>query len=170
MVANKAGIGLAFDYRHTSFLFVTAHFAAHQFKVKQRNDDFNRIDRGLFPLMCPKLSAALKSKKRGSATAGGLGMITRQLSMSTGGLPVLAKRASDSFAEEVSAQPNAEVADDAGTDDDVHRASTVGPHVRTFASYFGCARPGHCSILGRGAHILVSKNPDLRAQDPFPKA
>lgn len=170
MVANKAGIGLAFDYRHTSFLFVTAHFAAHQFKVKQRNDDFNRIDRGLFPLMCPKLSAALKSKKRGNTPAGGLGMITRQLSMSTESSPVLAKRASDASAEEVSAQPNAQVADDAGIDDDVYRASTVGPHVRTIASYLRCARPGHCSILGWGAHALVSKSPNLRAQDFFPKA
>lgn len=53
MVANKAGIGLCFDLRNTSFLFVTAHFAAHMKKVGARNADFNRIDVGLLPLMAP---------------------------------------------------------------------------------------------------------------------
>ena len=129
MVANKAGIGLAFDYRHTSFLFVTAHFAAHQFKVKQRNEDYNRIDRGLFPLMCPKLAAALKPKKRQNPT------FLRQLSMSTGTTLVKARGVSDVSDDANGAagggaggsQAEAEAADDDGVDDDIRRASAVSP-------------------------------------------
>jgi hypothetical protein len=127
VVANKAGIGLAFDYRHTSFLFVTAHFAAHQFKVKQRNEDYNRIDRGLFPLMCPKLAAALKSKKRPNPG------LFRQLSMSTGIVSGMSKGVSDASDDANGAdgsavmQAEAEAGDDDGGDDDIRRASAVSP-------------------------------------------
>ena len=36
-MANKAGIGICFDIAATSFLFVTAHFAAHKNMLEQRN-------------------------------------------------------------------------------------------------------------------------------------
>lgn len=56
VVANKAGIGACFDVQDTSFLFVTAHFAAHKKFVKERNRDFAMIDEGLAPLMCPAVA------------------------------------------------------------------------------------------------------------------
>uniref|UniRef100_A0A6U4Y8Y4 Inositol polyphosphate-related phosphatase domain-containing protein n=1 Tax=Hemiselmis andersenii TaxID=464988 RepID=A0A6U4Y8Y4_HEMAN len=58
VVANKAGIGICFDIFSTSFLFVTAHFAAHTAKVLDRNRDFALIDEGLAPLMCPSIAKA----------------------------------------------------------------------------------------------------------------
>ena len=38
----------------TSLLFVNAHFAAHQHKVKERNADFARIDARLLPQLEPE--------------------------------------------------------------------------------------------------------------------
>ena len=48
--ADLAAIGsgaAAADWRPVSLLFVSAHLAAHQDKVMQRNDSFHMIDRGL---------------------------------------------------------------------------------------------------------------------------
>ena len=47
MLGNKGGVAIAIAIGATSFVFVNAHFAAHQTKVHQRNADFHRIDRGL---------------------------------------------------------------------------------------------------------------------------
>uniref|UniRef100_A0A7S0E3I7 Inositol polyphosphate-related phosphatase domain-containing protein n=2 Tax=Hanusia phi TaxID=3032 RepID=A0A7S0E3I7_9CRYP len=68
VVANKAGIGICFDVLSTSFLFVTAHFAAGTKKaaVKARNEDFFRIDSGLVPLMCPIVAHRLNELKDSS--------------------------------------------------------------------------------------------------------
>ena len=43
-LGNKGGTALAMTIGKTSFLFVNAHFAAHQKKVEQRNADFHNID------------------------------------------------------------------------------------------------------------------------------
>ena len=58
VVANKAGVAVCFDLYSTSFLFVTAHFAAgtKAAHVKARNADYDRIDSALVPLMCPALA------------------------------------------------------------------------------------------------------------------
>jgi len=51
----EAGIGISFDLYSTSFLFVTAHFAAGSKgkAIQTRNADFERIDSALVQLMCP---------------------------------------------------------------------------------------------------------------------
>mmetsp|Transcript_35572 Transcript_35572/g.111289 ORF Transcript_35572/g.111289 Transcript_35572/m.111289 type:complete len:639 (+) Transcript_35572:2-1918(+) len=70
VIANKSGIGICFDIFSTSFLFVTAHFAAGSKpkSVKARNEDFFRIDSGLVPLMCPIVAHRLNELKDGSTT------------------------------------------------------------------------------------------------------
>ena len=51
-IGNKGAVALAMCVGRTSFLFINAHFAAHQTKVEQRNADFARIDT-MLPL-CPQ--------------------------------------------------------------------------------------------------------------------
>ena len=50
---NKGGVAVALSVGGTSLLFVNAHFAAHQHKVKERNADFARIDARLLPQLEP---------------------------------------------------------------------------------------------------------------------
>eukprot|EP01135_Chromosphaera_perkinsii_P000298 Nk52_evm67s62 gene=Nk52_evmTU67s62 len=55
VVGNKGGVGVTFNFHKTSFLFISSHFAAHQGKVKERNEDFRRIMKELsFPCLGPK--------------------------------------------------------------------------------------------------------------------
>lgn len=44
VIGNKGGVGLCFDVGQTSFLFINAHFHAHQGNVHQRNDDYKKIN------------------------------------------------------------------------------------------------------------------------------
>eukprot|EP00293_Proteomonas_sulcata_P008985 CAMPEP_0184303390 /NCGR_PEP_ID=MMETSP1049-20130417/13147_1 /TAXON_ID=77928 /ORGANISM="Proteomonas sulcata, Strain CCMP704" /LENGTH=876 /DNA_ID=CAMNT_0026614923 /DNA_START=166 /DNA_END=2796 /DNA_ORIENTATION=+ len=57
VMANKGGVAVCFDLFSTSFLFVSAHFAAHQKQIQARNSNFERIDAGLVPLLCPVIAA-----------------------------------------------------------------------------------------------------------------
>ena len=43
IVGNKGGVAIGFDIGSTSFLFINAHFAAHQGAVAQRNADYLKI-------------------------------------------------------------------------------------------------------------------------------
>ncbi|KAJ3010129.1 UNVERIFIED_CONTAM: inositol polyphosphate 5-phosphatase [Siphonaria sp. JEL0065] len=45
--ANKGGIGLSLQYQDTSMLFITAHMAAGQNSVEERNRDYDTIRNGL---------------------------------------------------------------------------------------------------------------------------
>ncbi|KAI9352075.1 SacI homology domain-containing protein [Obelidium mucronatum] len=45
--ANKGGIGLSLQYQDTSMVFITAHFAAGQNSVDERNRDYDTIRNGL---------------------------------------------------------------------------------------------------------------------------
>jgi len=79
VIANKAGVAISFDLFSTSFLFVTAHFAAGSkpAAVTSRNADFARIDSALVQLMCPAVAMTrvpiadrdLRSQKSGSTTS-----------------------------------------------------------------------------------------------------
>lgn len=46
-LGNKGAVGVGFSLASTSFLFINAHFAAHQNKVADRNRDFQRINQSL---------------------------------------------------------------------------------------------------------------------------
>merc|ERR1712166_724692 len=46
-LGNKGGVGVGFTVGSTSFLFINAHFAAHQNKIAERNRDFQRINQAL---------------------------------------------------------------------------------------------------------------------------
>lgn len=48
MLGNKGGVAIAFKFDDTRLLFVTAHFAAHEKMLAQRNADFHRINKFLF--------------------------------------------------------------------------------------------------------------------------
>jgi hypothetical protein len=49
VLGNKGGVAIALRLDGaTRFVFVTAHFAAHDAMVEQRNSDFQRINSGLF--------------------------------------------------------------------------------------------------------------------------
>lgn len=61
VVGNKGGVGVCFNLGSTSFLFIAAHFAAHQHKVEQRNADFHKINSKLslrpnpqIPMVCDR--------------------------------------------------------------------------------------------------------------------
>ena len=43
MLGNKGALTVSFDYMGTRVAFTTAHFAAHQRRVKPRNDTFQEI-------------------------------------------------------------------------------------------------------------------------------
>ena len=60
-MGNKGGIGISFDCGAASFLFVSAHFAAHQTKVALRNKDYARIDCDLVPLLRDAQPAAAEA-------------------------------------------------------------------------------------------------------------
>jgi phosphatidylinositol-bisphosphatase len=47
VIGNKGGVGVSMDIGTTSFLFVCAHFAAHQGHVARRNLDFKKINHKL---------------------------------------------------------------------------------------------------------------------------
>lgn len=47
VIGNKGGVAVSLVLGSTSFLFVNAHFAAHQNKVAARNADFSRINSSL---------------------------------------------------------------------------------------------------------------------------
>jgi phosphatidylinositol-bisphosphatase len=47
IIGNKGGVGVSMDIGTTSFLFVCAHFAAHQEQVARRNLDFKKINNKL---------------------------------------------------------------------------------------------------------------------------
>jgi hypothetical protein len=47
MAGNKGGIALRFNYKDTSFVFITAHFAAGQSNVEERNRDYWTVADGL---------------------------------------------------------------------------------------------------------------------------
>eukprot|EP00762_Andalucia_godoyi_P000396 ANDGO_03152.mRNA.1 Polyphosphatidylinositol phosphatase INP53 len=42
-IGNKGGVGISFRLGQTRFLFVASHFAAHQTRIDDRNQDFQRI-------------------------------------------------------------------------------------------------------------------------------
>ena len=44
---NKGGVGISVVIGKTSFLFISAHFAAHQHKVHERNEHFQMINEKL---------------------------------------------------------------------------------------------------------------------------
>jgi len=44
MMGNKGGVAIGFSISNTSMLFIHSHFAAHQDKVEQRNNDFHTIN------------------------------------------------------------------------------------------------------------------------------
>lgn len=73
-VGNKGGCALALSIGKTSFLFVNAHFAAHQTKVEQRNADWHRIDSTL-PLWPQRENSSprLKLMSDGTDDSGGGG-------------------------------------------------------------------------------------------------
>lgn len=48
--SNKGGIGIAVTLNASRFMFVSAHFAAHQEMIARRNDDFAEISMGLATL------------------------------------------------------------------------------------------------------------------------
>ncbi len=48
MLGNKGGVAIAFTFDATRLLFITAHFAAHEKMLAQRNADFHRINKMLF--------------------------------------------------------------------------------------------------------------------------
>jgi hypothetical protein len=41
---NKGGVAISFNLYETSFVFVAAHLAAHQNKIKQRNNDYATVE------------------------------------------------------------------------------------------------------------------------------
>lgn len=47
MLRTKGGVGICLKVRGASFLFVDSHLAAHSVNVRQRNEDFHTICRGL---------------------------------------------------------------------------------------------------------------------------
>jgi hypothetical protein len=47
VMQTKGGVGICFDFRGTSFLFIDSHLAAHQSNIKDRNSDFRTICRNL---------------------------------------------------------------------------------------------------------------------------
>ena len=74
-MGNKGGIGISFQCGAASFLFVSAHFAAHQTKVEIRNKDYARIDSDLWPLLCDVRPATAQSN--GVAPASRSDAVTR---------------------------------------------------------------------------------------------
>jgi hypothetical protein len=58
-LGNKGGVAIGLAIGRTSFLFVNAHFAAHQHKTEQRNADWQRIDSSL-PLRPPQRNGSPK--------------------------------------------------------------------------------------------------------------
>ena len=53
VLGNKGGVAIALCFDNTKLLFVTAHFAAHEKMLAQRNADFHRINRLLFAPKSP---------------------------------------------------------------------------------------------------------------------
>lgn len=43
MAGNKGAVAIRFDYHDSSFCFLTAHFAAGQSNVEERNHDYRTI-------------------------------------------------------------------------------------------------------------------------------
>ena len=47
MSGNKGAVAIRLDYHDTSFCFITAHLAAGQSNVEERNSDYHTIVEGL---------------------------------------------------------------------------------------------------------------------------
>jgi len=68
-MGNKGAVAISFNVAKTRFAFVNAHLAAHQNATKQRNAEFQRINREAPPRIKPNISSTAGSgsgKPRGS--------------------------------------------------------------------------------------------------------
>lgn len=75
VLGNKGGVAISLTYEGTKFAFISSHFAAHDHKVEERNDNYHRIRTGLFSRPELALSdwsfTSLPGTPKGGGSAGG---------------------------------------------------------------------------------------------------
>jgi len=79
-LGNKGGVGISFNVGRTTFLFVAAHFTAHQDNASQRNDDFHKIDTQLMlPLgFRPPMQLKRKSSSNWNSVENGYDLVAAE--------------------------------------------------------------------------------------------